>query len=410
MHTLSRSNHVKRLNKYLNVPAFMFQASDENGSLYLDQNKYLKTDATEWPTTFTFEFWINPVGVSGVGYYLFKNYVTGVPIIYFYVSILPEGYVAASFAGNTALSTTKISRGLWNHIAFAFDAVTKITKVYLNGVLEATSIPGIGVPSTCDQGLLFGDSTFGIFGHLSEVRYWNTVRTPEQISNSYNRRRSIYFDVEPNLICYWPCTQLNDTNTQLLDIVGAQNASLYDSAGALDQTNLPDLLRTNKYPPLIQGASFPVARADITLESAFSFKHPQSLPNFTTSSMVVTWVDDTGNVQRRYLWKADGVNFGPIVIPEYNGERISASFSLEVWNIDGEDFVELFENKSLRLSITTEPVTVLDTTAVSAGSYPLTNSIFSPVFPVDFPLTFTEPPESGEVLLNIATESGDIVV
>jgi hypothetical protein len=410
MHTLSRSNHVKRLNKYLNVPSFMFQATDENGSLYLIGDNSLNIPATEYPANITIEFWIQLLSISdqkNIVYNLASDEAFG----NLWLKTLSNGRLNLIYGGVNIISVEKLSPYSWHHIAITVDSATRTAKLYIDSELDSTGV-SIFPLAVLNESMVFGgNSATNASFFISEIRIWNIVRTETEIKAGYRTRRSIYFDVEPYLICYWRCTEVNDTETLLLDIVGAENGQILGIEGGQLVSRLPSaVIRNDIYPPLIQGASFPVARADITLESAFSFKHPQSLPNFTTSSMVVTWVDDNEIVQRRYLWKADGVNFGPIVIPEYNGERISASFSLEVWNIDGEDFVELFESKSLRLSITTEPVTVLDTTAVSAGSYPLTNSIFSPVFPVDFPLTFTEPPESGEVLLNIATESGDIVV
>lgn len=80
--------------------------------------------------------------------------------------------------------TTALNDGNWHHVVATFDGTT--AKLYVDGIEEASAIPSIAVNTTLTTDFLIGSRTdlmdVKLFeGAIDEVRFWNDVRTPQEI-------------------------------------------------------------------------------------------------------------------------------------------------------------------------------------------------------------------------------------
>ncbi len=151
--------------------------------------------------SFTTEFWLKPDVLrtqacvykkSGSGLY-WRFFMSGTSgAIEF--DALP-GEIANCRTGNVA------EAGKWLHIAASYDHTAPQTvKLYANGVLQstATSIADMGGGS--NKGLLFSNASSPFDGQFEEVRFWNVVRTEQQIRENMHKTLS---GNEPGLVSYW---------------------------------------------------------------------------------------------------------------------------------------------------------------------------------------------------------------
>jgi hypothetical protein len=99
------------------------------------------------------------------------------------------------------LSNTALLNRVWQHVAATYN--NGIVKLYLNGTLDRRRT-GALTPMNSTQPVAFGrEGNFPggtLDGRLDEIRIWNVVRGPKQISNW--RRRSLT-GTETGLVGYW---------------------------------------------------------------------------------------------------------------------------------------------------------------------------------------------------------------
>lgn len=91
-------------------------------------------------------------------------------------------------------SDTILTNKVWHHFAFNFDPDKGELELYLNGVLLGESsfdpVPLAGQNSTnpdCHLGYSGNGGQGFYFGHLDEVRIWQTLRTADEIKRDYTR-------------------------------------------------------------------------------------------------------------------------------------------------------------------------------------------------------------------------------
>jgi hypothetical protein len=171
-----------------------FTLSGPGGALSFDGTDDIATLATsallDTPVA-TIECWVNPGTVTGAAISLWG--AGGGPDKY----MLQFQGGAAPFAiarinrtglGQSTVSTT-VAVNAWNHFALVYDGTNLV--IYKNGVQAATmNLPGtLGAASgplrLGIEDILTTSSTF-FRGQIDEVRVWNVVRTPAQISATFN--------------------------------------------------------------------------------------------------------------------------------------------------------------------------------------------------------------------------------
>jgi hypothetical protein len=324
----------------------------------------------------TIECWVKVLPKAGAtDAYLVRFYGTASSLS-FYVSFTSNGAMVEVIGGSVTYPTAILPMNEWVHLATTFDhAGEGKIRLYVNGLLADTENTAGVLATGLDRYILNHDNTaFSFIGYVAEVRMWDVARSAGQIYAAYNKPQGL-IGVAPNLLCY---ARVNDASGST---VSATNGDL---VGTLEVNNSWSV---SEFPPLIYGASFVVAEWAITLSNNVSLQWPLTMPDDTTGMLCVRWTDSDNEVQRRRLWDLDGVDIAPF--PElYAGENLGSSFTIELWNIDGENTCELTEDVTLGISYCTNPTTSYDRTRQAATTV-TTDSTLAANFPLTpFPLTF----------------------
>jgi hypothetical protein len=132
-----------------------------------------------------------------------------------------SGGVVANFAGSTNINT-----GEWVHVAMTF-STTNGTKLFVNGNLDGSNATLTANKTGTGEKILIGarrfssrDTFFG--GLISDVRIWETERTPTEISENKSIRLN---GDETGLAGYWKLDE--GTGTTATDLAGSNNGTIY---------------------------------------------------------------------------------------------------------------------------------------------------------------------------------------
>lgn len=90
------------------------------------------------------------------------------------------------------INTADIALNEWQHITATYDGVNE--KIYLNGILKATTLATGTINNISTNTLLIGSSTVAserFNGAIDQVRIYNYARTPAQISWDYNQGKPV---------------------------------------------------------------------------------------------------------------------------------------------------------------------------------------------------------------------------
>ncbi|HEX2934066.1 MAG TPA: leucine-rich repeat protein [Bacteroidales bacterium] len=167
------------------------QAATQDNALNFDGTDDYVNCGVYNPATYTIEAWVNPNVVNvdqAIISTLSELTITGCELH------IGSGGIPAFTVKNAAgwantIGTAPISSHTWTHLAATYDGST--VKLYVNGVLSATTIPGTCTPGSAAMHI--GKRSAGISGWyyfsgtIDEVRVWNTALSATQIAdNMYN--------------------------------------------------------------------------------------------------------------------------------------------------------------------------------------------------------------------------------
>lgn len=187
------------------------------GGLYFDGiNDYVTFGAAPGlgASNFTIEVWFMPLG-NGVAGNTGTGGITAVPLVtkgrgendntitncnYFLGIRGSDRVLAADFEDTTdgdnhpVAGTTPVQSNVWQHAAVTYDGIRWV--IYFNGRSNGTATTGSTIPrfdsvqhAALGTALNSSGTPQGFFdGVLDEVRIWNVVRTPAQISNNFQLR------------------------------------------------------------------------------------------------------------------------------------------------------------------------------------------------------------------------------
>lgn len=170
---------------------------DFNGSSAFASTTAVVTTKT---TDFSVSAWINPAVLPQLGFVMFNT-----------VNAAGWGFCIASAADTSGTKLTILSEavawdvtsytfprsGIWYHIAITRTGTTYT--VYVNGVQVDTKVRTQSTPA---NGFLIGQRQGGtqrFRGKIDDVRYWDRVLTPTEVSN-------LYYGIEPvttSLVGWW---------------------------------------------------------------------------------------------------------------------------------------------------------------------------------------------------------------
>lgn len=382
---------TKLINKKLTVSPFSYDSFFTRRSLIVssDLTNVANYATVSFYAAFTFECWIKSFYIiNAATQVLYRNRALTSAFDQFRLVLFENKLVVGLTKGAVEeqfISDESLPIGEWAHIAVTYDGTT--CKIYINGNLQ-TSTFAIAAPLDQD-----GTGNYTLFGYAEDdlslpfrglagpIRIWSVARTEEEIN--YYLDKPLASD-KADLSIYYPFRDL-----QVLGSTIRTTEKVSDTIDtiALDATGF--LVEEDDVSPKFLGASKVVAETSLVASAPFSFKYPVQAPENNNFALLVSWVEN-GQTQRRYFFTAPGVDIAPIP-EEYRGEKIPENFKLEVWNIDGEETVDLLEEIVLKLSLTSAPTTNTDHTSIAEDETDFTNLLGTPV-PLVYPLVFnTEP-------------------
>ncbi len=114
---------------------------------------------------------------------------------------------------NSGYSSTITTVGEWYHVAGVYDGSE--IKVYVNGILEASSSYSGSIPTTVDNFYIGVDATTWVEffnGSVEELSLWNKALTEVQIKTVMNDglSASYYQTSDSGLVAYWKFDELED--------------------------------------------------------------------------------------------------------------------------------------------------------------------------------------------------------
>jgi len=214
-------------------------AIGEESALYFDgENSYLTcaaSSALNLTGEFTIEAWINPTD-NGVdpGLNMPNIFDKSKILIYFIYSHPYYNKKSICLKMKHADGTTSrvlspensVKLEEWQHIAVTFNA-DSIVKMYFDGIEQELDIkkqPTGTIENNSDEDLIIGSSpnyssTFD--GTIDEVRFWNCVRSAEEVQSEMNRCLN---NNVPNLVGYWKMDEGSGETTK--EEISNENSSV----------------------------------------------------------------------------------------------------------------------------------------------------------------------------------------
>jgi hypothetical protein len=324
---------------------------------------------THRTSNFTFECWLKQMGSPDVGYdngiYERVAATTGM-MFNVYINDSFKIVVQLRIGGVvvTHTSTVVIPHAEWCHIAVSYDSSN--VRIYLNGVKKQTIVQAGALNAAVGTlsahiGTKLGVSINALVKtYIDEIRFWHTtLRSDEDIFVCYDKHvNKISGDsVQDNL--------------EYFSIDEAEGAAIITSdfgaitAGAIDAAKVT----REEYAPIKFGGSFIVKEYIVDVDAACSIVFPVTRPDGANHALFVSWQDEDNITHRLRLYSADPEVGEETVFnaEDYSGERLPAvGFTLEFWNIDGEETVDLEDDLDIRLSLTSNPTYSNDHTAIEA--------------------------------------------
>ena len=176
---------------------------------------------------FTIEAWIKPNGN------IFSRIIFAQLDINNFValSVGTSNLVYLYVSNNTSkVTSASLPLGVWSHVACTWDASASQIDIYINGVLQSTTSGGSSSTGN-DNVMTIGARTNAAQffpGELDEVRIWDIIRTPCEISSAMSSEFTVS---QPNLVAYYNFNQgtaggTNTGITTLPDFTTNYNATL----------------------------------------------------------------------------------------------------------------------------------------------------------------------------------------
>jgi subtilisin-like proprotein convertase family protein len=165
--------------------------------------------------SFTLEAWINPSSVSGSKGIVSKGVSLGTSLKY--GLRISAGRILLATNGSPRLfskSSTAIPLNVWTHVAGVFDQSTNTFSIYINGVLDTTSIVASASPQTNSDSMYVGISgaSSGFNGKLDEVRIWNRALSSAEVGSNFRSVLATSSGVYNGLVLSLPFQKQNSVS------------------------------------------------------------------------------------------------------------------------------------------------------------------------------------------------------
>jgi hypothetical protein len=208
-------------------------------------NSYIRTFADQRPffpdESMTVEIWLKPKrhGVVMSETDRINSAAWDVSLI----EILADGSVVAGFPGVPSATLGTVVWEEWNSIVLRYSKAALKMDGFVNGVSAGTSSTGdrmTGWEGGRSINFTFGKSTLtklgsgqSLPGEWDEIRIWNTARTDQEITTTYNRKLAAG---GTNLVAYW---RFDDRLNSVTDSSGRSNRAVIVGPSQLVISGVP---------------------------------------------------------------------------------------------------------------------------------------------------------------------------
>lgn len=277
------------------------------------------------------------------------------------------------------VSVNAVNINKWTHLAAK--RIGNTLQLFIDGILEPTTIAFANIKTLNALIRWRLGSTLGVnFTFLSaECRIFNSYISEDHI---YVPSDVTYYST---LLAYYKLNNLTGT----LGVTPMTTKEEVSGEEITISSTYPSMRLIDDRFPYKRGGSTPVAEISVTLDKNCAFRAPIKKPTSDCNfSLVFRKVNEDGTITRYYLWPMVS-----IFIPRatrYTGQQLGTSFTIEVWNVDGEQNVDL----TSALTIYTQSrrvVTTVDYAQINADDTVVVNTDIYQQFPMTFPATFLSP-------------------
>ena len=265
----------------------------------------------------TVSFWVNKtshIDWSGLVYMANTGTDIGGSFSQYGLYITNESKIATNFGNGSgaggSYSTTVLSNSVWYHVAATYDSAGSIY-LYINGQQEGSSSSPGGLNSDSYSLELGHDIRFPVAqrhfnGKLDEVRIFNRVLSPSEISNLYTNTANarVQSHDKSNLVGYWSFEDATGTtatdfsgngNTGTLTNMDANTDWIKGKAGkALDFDGTDDYVTVPQTANLDGFSQFTISawiKQDSSKDAAFL-----STKNSNNSGPYYVWINGNGSI------------------------------------------------------------------------------------------------------------------
>jgi gliding motility-associated-like protein len=242
-------------------------------------------------TNMTIEAWVNvPVGTSNINTILAKstagNNVQGYK---FGVNEWQSGAgkLLLEAAGGTAISSTPITFGAWQHVAVVVNG--NLATFYINGQVAGSGAVALQANTSASLTMgAFSDGSYLFNGTMDEVRLWNTSKSQADIQS---KMYSVLSGTETGLLAYYDFNQgmPYSTNTSITSLIDKSTSVWPGTFASFPLTGQTGNFVMNSNGPAIYGAS------TVCIGSTSQLGHPSSGGTWTIDGSGVT-ISSTGLV------------------------------------------------------------------------------------------------------------------
>lgn len=259
-----------------------------NGSSKVDIGNKTQANLT---TNMTIEAWVNvPVGTSNINTILAKS--TAGSSVQGYKFGVNEwqsgaGKLLLEAAGGTAISTTAITFGVWQHVAVVVNG--NRATFYINGQSAGTGSVALQANTTASLTMgAFSDGSYLFNGMMDEVRLWTTSRAQSDIQSTMYSPLS---GTESGLLAYYDFNQGMPymTNTSITTLVDKTSNAWGGTLTNFPLNGMTGNFAMNSNGPAIYGSS------TVCIGTTSQFGHPMAGGTWSIDGSGVT-VSSTGLV------------------------------------------------------------------------------------------------------------------
>jgi len=258
--------------------------------------------------------WVNPSLLSASRGIIAKGSLLGTSLIY--ALRISAGRVVFLTNGAPRLSTkvsTLIPLNSWTHVSATYNSSSGSFKLYINGLLDSSSVVAGAAPVSNTDSLFIGISgaSTPFRGQIDEVRLWNKELASAEVYQNFMTSMAEVSGVYSGLVLSMTFQDENSAGTDFntRDISGNGNNGNARNITAVDQSNVPYTTIHNNESVFLNGSnSYMTGKDTSTLDAS-------------TAITVECWVYPISNTACNYVSKGSATRVYSI---GWDGTKVTA--------------------------------------------------------------------------------------